>query len=265
MDDQESPRVEFSLEGDPRDDGLVLAQDFLRFLESALDTLRRLEIERGRKPVIDYRIVGLDIGSAVIALEPEPRYKDAPAVIADFLAGIAAVRDGTIESSRFRPETQRSFVSLLRPLSQSHLRSVTVSSDSVAVQLVGVPELALRELHAPELAAVGTMSGYIDAVNVHDEPVFFLYPVAGPSRIRCLFDRALLEQVKGALKQFVSVRGLQEYPANSPFPTRIVVDSIEVHLESEIVPIEALWGSVPELTRDLDSVSYVRLQRDAQE
>lgn len=258
--------LEFRLEGDPRKEGLVLAQDFVAFLGNVLDTLRQLEVERGRKPSIGYRIVELEIGSAVVALEPEAEdASDAPGILSDFLEGFAAVRDRTLHTKRFAPATQKAFRSLTKSLRESHLRLISVRSDSVDLELRQNDGPALSALAAPDVHAMGELSGYIDAINVHSEPVFFLYPEIGPSRVRCAFDRILLDEVRAALKRFVTVRGMIEYPEGSPFASRITVEHVDVHpRDADLVPLESLFGSVPGLTGGLDAVTYVRRQRDAE-
>lgn len=267
MTERPPTRLEFRLEGDPKKEGLVLAQDFVAFLGSVLDTLKKLELERGRKPSISYRIVELEIGSAVVALEPEgEEAADAQAILSDFLEGFAAVRDRTLHTRRFSPATQKAFRSLAKPLKESHLRLISVRSDSIDLELRPDSGPALRALGVPDVHAMGEISGYIDAINVHREPVFFLYPEVGPSRVRCVFDRPLLDDVRSALKRFVTVRGMVEYPEGSPFATRVTVEHVDVHpREPDLVPLEAIFGSVPDLTGGLDSVTFVRRQRDAED
>lgn len=267
MDTHSTPkRLEFHLEGDPRAEGLVLAQDFVAFLSSVLNALRRVEGERSRKPNTVYRIVELELGSAVVALQPESPEADTDVIIGDFLAGLAAVRDGTIDRLGYQPETKRAFIALLAPLRDKHLRSISVQVESVEIQLQSETITPLRLRGGPELHTIGVLSGYIDAINVHREPLFFLYPVAGPSRVRCVFDRLLLDEVRAALKRFVTVHGLLEYAEGSPFPSRITVERVEAHPpEEELASLESLFGSVPDLTGGVDSVSYIRAHRDAQE
>jgi hypothetical protein len=266
MDSNQPPRLEFRLEGDPRNEGLVLAHDFVAFLASALGVLRKLEEERGRKSGFGYRIVDLEIGSALVAIEPEVEQDpNAAEIVGAFLEGAAAIRDGTIDQKKFQPETRRAFLSLVRPLRENHLRSISIRSDSVDIELADESVAPLWLLSGPELHTVGELTGYIDAINVHREPVFFLYPEAGPARVRCLFDRTLLDQVRSSLKRFVSVQGLFEYPPGSPFPARVTVDRIEVLPDEDELPsLESLFGSVPDLAADMDSVAYVRRFRDAQ-
>ena len=258
--------MEFQLEGDSKHEGLVLAQDFVAFLGSVLDVLRKLETERGRKPAINYRVVELEIGSAVIALEAESEaVRDAPEVVADFLEGFAAVRDRRLHLTKFAPATKQAFGELSRPLRARHLRVIKVRSDSVSMELRQDAAAPLRDIVGPEVHSMGALSGYVDAINVHRDSVFFLYPEVGPTRVRCVFDRTLLDEVRAALKCYVTVHGLIEYPETSPFAARVTVDRIDIHPPTNALPsLDSLHGLVPHLTGELDSVSYVRQYRDVE-
>ena len=260
-------RLEFHLDGDPRDDGLVRAADFVSFLSSVLAALRRLELERGEKRASGYRIVDLDLGSATVALEPDVMESPhALQILGDFVEGVAAARDGTLDRQPFQPETRRAFLKLLEPLKKNHLRSIVIRADSVNVELRTDTAESIRIFSGPEIHAVGELTGFIDAINVHRESVFFLYPLIGPTRVRCQFDRQMLDQVRSSLKRYVSVFGLIEYPEGSPFAARITVDRIEVHPdENDLISPESLFGSLPHLTGGVDSVAYVRRVRDEQE
>ena len=259
-------RLRFRLEGDPRKDGLVLAQDLVAFLTTTLTVLRRLEYDRGRKGRTCYRVVDLDIGSAVLTLEPEgiDEY-EAGWILSDFIRGVAAVRDRSLDQQKFPERTKRAFLKLLKPVTENHLYSVSISSDSVGVELRGEQGEALRIAAGFDIHALGEISGYIDAVNVHRESVFFLYPEVGATKVRCVFDNDLLDTVRSALKQFVTVVGLIEYVDGSPFASKVNVERVEVHPpEGELVSVESLFGSVPGLAPESDSVSHVRQYRDAQ-
>jgi hypothetical protein len=266
--DIEAPRrIQFHLEGDPRKDGLVLAQDLVSFLTSVLSVLRRIESDRGRKAKTGYRVVDLDIGSATVTLEAEEIDDyEAAGILSDFIRGACAVRDSSLEAEKFSPKTKRAFLKLLAPVKANHVYSVNISADSVGVEFRGEQQQILRLASGLDVHAIGEICGYIDAINVHREPVFFLYPEVGPTRVRCVFDKTQLDTVRSALKRYVTVVGLIEYAEGSPFASKIHVDRIEVHPdEGDLVSVESLFGSVPDLTGEMDSVSHVRQFRNAQE
>lgn len=214
-----------------------------------------------------YKIVDLEIGSAVISLEAEAEAGsevDAADVVGRFAEGVMAYRDGTLPMSRFDRETQQAFGQMLAPLRRS-LRSFAMVVDEVEVVLASHELRPLQLRPESETAAVGSFSGFVDALNVHSDSVFYLYPTQGPTKISCTFDRGILEEVRSAIKRYTTVFGLLEYTEGSPFPSRIVVSRLEVNPPSNELPtLRSLVGIAPNLTRGVDAVTFVRRQRDAE-
>lgn len=259
--------IEFKLEGSSRDDGLVRFADFAAFVEGTLATLRALErAETGRRQSkIEYRITQLEVGSAVLAIEAIgiPGLEDTNRVVAAKLArGLAAVRDGVVELSAIDPRVRGAFGRMLAPLGRG-VRSLTATFGDTEIAIVGRTDAALAlSMANEESAAVGSFSGSIDALNVHGEHFFFLYPAAGPTRIKCVFDLSLLPKVRDAVKRYTTVHGLVEFAEPSPFPQRIIVEDIEPHpIASELPTMRSLWGKFPVLTRGLDAVEFVESLR----
>lgn len=265
--DPQSVRLSFRLEGSKADDGLVRVQDFVRFLEKSIEALRHLERAEIQANRLVYRITSLTTGSAAVEIEasglqvPEglPRR-----VVSRFVESALAVQVGGLEFASLEPELQETLSELVAPLRRNLRRAQIVSDGAVAdlsrEQLAG--QLRPASIVA---AAVGSVSGFIDAVNVHEDSVFYLYPTSGATRIACAFDRTqLLDTVRQALKRYTRVFGLQEFTLGSPFPQRIAVDRVEINpREDELPTLASLWGTAPRLTGGVDSVTYVRRQRDA--
>lgn len=198
------------------------------------------------------------------AESPEDLNEVASRVVDEFLSGLEAARDGTLPFAGYDQELQTAFGYVLRPLGRK-VREITVRSDTTEIALTRaqVPGPLLKP--QVESMSVGSMAGYIDAVNVHKAAVFYLYPTAGPIRVPCVFERdLLLDDVRNALKHYSLVYGSLEFHTGSAFPNRITVDRIEV-IPDDAPPttLRSLYGIAPELTQGLDSVSYVRRIRDA--
>lgn len=247
----------------------VDATDFVDFLAGSLTTLRKLEQSEspGTRPRIEYTLVDLKIGSATVAIRGEAP-STAPvrpeSIAQAFAEGLVALEGGVLGLLGYEPDIQRSFERLVRPLKRG-LRSVSVAVGEQRIELLAerFKDVALE----PDLetASMGSFSGFIDAINVHTEPIFYLYPVVGPSRIRCVFDRTLLESVRDALKHYATVYGLIETYEGNPFPALIVVERVEINPpESELPTLGSLWGIAPDLTGGIESTAFVRQLRDAQ-
>jgi hypothetical protein len=246
---------------------LVRVQDFVDWLENALVCLRHLERAiPGRSETI-YRVSKLSLGSATIEIEARSegdQHSSASAIVDGFLQGAEAIKKGKLAETPFDMETKTAFARLLTPL-RRQLRGVTITADSAEVALRAEQASSMVVQERVQAVSVGSYSGFIDALNVHKQPVFYLYPTSGPVRIPCEFDQTLLDDLRGAIKRYTTVFGAIEYPVESPFPSRIVVDRVEINPPEEHLPtLRSLYGSAPDLTRGLDSVTYVRRQRDAE-
>ena len=243
------PRVEFRLEGETADDGLVRAHDFVAFMESFVAVLRKLQDNRESSEIV-YRIAALSIGSAAGALEVQSiadEDAEAESIVGRFLEGSTALASGVFPEGRFEPDVERAFVALAAPL-RKHVRTISfrADSDTVTIRRSSFDRVALTPVTTSE--AMGSMDGRVDAVNVHKEPIFYLYPVSGPNRILCQLDRAMMEDLRAALRRQVRVHGLCEFTADDPFPRRIIVERVEIKPPDEELPtLRSLLGSIPDI------------------
>jgi hypothetical protein len=261
--------IAFKLEGSSRDDGLVRFADFATFIEGTLAALRALERARTnqRHARIEYRITQLEVSSASLTIEAvdTPELRDTEQVVATrFAQGLAAVRDGLGDIAAFEPQVREALTRMLAPLKRG-VRSITASFGETEIAIVGRTDglLTFGET-TEESAAVASFSGSVDALNVHGDHFFYLYPAAGPTRIKCVFDASMLGKVRDAVKRYTTVRGLVEYAEPSPFPQRIIVEDLDPHPDPSTLPtMKSLWGKYPNLTRGLDAVAFIEQMRDA--
>jgi len=261
--------ISFKLEGSPRDQGLVRFSDFATFVEGTLATLRALEREatNAAQAQIEYRVTQLEISSAAFALEAidDPTTRETEKIIAARLVeGLAAVRDGLVGIAAFDPSVRNGLSKMLSPLRRG-VQSVSALIGDTPVTLVGraAAKIRLAEVFE-ESAAVGSFSGSVDALNVHGDHFFYLYPPVGPTKIKCVFSPDLLDEVKSSIKRYVTIFGLIEYAEPSAFPVRIVVDRLVAHPPAVQLPsLSSLWGISPSAGGP-DEVIFVRHLRDAE-
>jgi hypothetical protein len=262
-----NPRVSFHLEGSRQDGGLVRAQDFVDWLENVLTCLKRLERGRPGKTETIYRVAQLSLGSAIVELEAvseTDRSETAAAVVEQFLQGVSAFEKGKLQRLPFDAETKEAFAALGLPL-RRQLKKVTVQSNGQSFNLKPEDASIIKIEDRVDSVSVSSYAGFVDALNVHKEPVFYLYPTTGPSRIPCAFDAAtLMDDVRKAIKRYTTVFGVFEFSVDSPFPQRIVVDRLEVNPPDDELPsLRSLFGTLPNLTGGVESVRFIRQKRDA--
>lgn len=127
-----------------------------------------------------------------------------------------------------------------------------------------MPEQIARLQKKPS-AAIGEETGFLDALNVHDELIFYLYPSGFSERVACYFTSELLDVVRPAVKHYVTVRGRMMYLPDSLFPSRVDVNALDIHAPPDKLPtLTSLIGAAPDLIGGLDSVTFVRRLRDAE-
>ena len=90
-------------------------------------------------------------------------------------------------------------------------------------------------------------TGILERLNVHGSRwSFTIFPPVGPPRILCYFDKEDLENVRGLVREAVTVRGRALYRGTSPWPVQIRVDSIH---RREQAP-KTFWATLPDRLQD---------------
>ncbi len=260
------PNLRFILRGEGKDDDLVDASDFSSFLRALLACLGALEEETAAQAPVEYRITGLEIGSAAIELEPISTgdlNKSAEAVSESFSRGFAALQNDGLLRSGFTRKTQSRFLDLTKPLRHA-TRAIEFGVEGG--QPVRITRASpIRALPEVKVTAVsqGSVKGAVDALNVHSQPLFYVYPKSGPKRVRCSFPVELLDDLREAIKRNTTVYGLMEFQGGSPFPTELKVERVEVHPpDSELPRLASLWGTDPRIASGRPATEFVQALRD---
>jgi len=260
----ERTRVTFTLQGNEKDDGNVRARDFASFLDSVLACLRQLErlVGASRDKVV-YRITDLQHGSAGITLEAVGDDEEVPSsVVALFLDSAESLVAGRVAPPQLDRPALEAFRGLAAPL-RHHVTAIAVEGPDRRFDITRSIQDAVEGMLGDDVATFDSLSGYLDALNIHAEPVFYLYPPTVARGIRCFFAPSVLEKVTGALARYVTVTGEFLYHARETFPVRIDVQLFEVNPSTDNLPrLRSLIGSLPGLPEGLTSEAYVRARRD---
>ena len=243
----------------------VDARDFADLVSATLACLRRLEKESGSAVSVDYRLVGLELGSAVVTILPESkddRHSTAREVATSFERGFCALGESRIAETSFSARTQQSFIDIQKPLRRG----------GGAIELTGHgkhrldPHTLFRKPRSRkrEVKSIGSVAGRVEALNIHDKMVFYVYPDSGPTRVACRFYKDILDQVQAAIGRYVTVHGVIDYDSTGTFPARVAVKAIDVH-ETERPRLRELFGLAPDLTGGVESAAYIRAKRDAED
>ncbi len=241
------------------------ARDFVDLVSATLDCLRCLEEESGSTVAVVHRLVGLELGSAVVKIQPESKddgHSTAKEVAANFEHGIQALEESRIADTPFSTKTQRSFVSIQKPLRRGNR---AIEFEGRATYRLGHDTLRrTAKARKREIRSLGSVSGHVKALNIHEKREFYVYPVSGPTRVACRFPENMFDQVQEAIGRYVTVHGEIDYDDTGTFPALVAVGKIEAH-EGEQPRLRDLFGAVPNLTGGMESAAYIRAIRDAED
>ena len=245
--------------------GMVVdARDFRDFVSAALECLTRLEKELGYAVSVAYPLVGLEFGSASLTIRLESKgdqNSTAGTISAHFERGFAALATNKLNTTTFAKQTKASFRRLLQPLKQrlgaiEFTGTNTYRMDSAFV-------VRTQRTGKKTAKATSSVSGRIEALNIHNKRIFFVYPITGP-RVRCEFSETHLDAVRDAIGRHVTVHGTSDADASGLFPQKIAVSKINIHPRADQTQLRDFLGSIPDLTGGIDSVALIRAQRDAE-
>lgn len=262
--------IKVRLTGASGDEQHVRFSDFLgQFyaLKVAFSNVERI-ISGNERPSVYFRVVNLSHNSpATVTLEAHDSEVDCDLstnVVNKFFFGLQLIRDHKDVPREYDRATLESFKGIGATL-RKHVTHIHISNDDVEIDYT--PDMVRRidRLLGPESIEAGSISGRLDAINVHNNVnKFYLYPAIGPKKVICHFPDSMVNEAIAAIQQNIEVSGTFKYKRRDFFPYEIEVDKLRVFpLVSETPSLMSLRGIAPNATNGLDSVAFVRERRNA--
>jgi hypothetical protein len=256
--------------GDPTDKGNVRLSalvDQLDNLRKALSYAEQHAAIGGKRRGMYYRVVDLHHSKATFEIElvPEDPLEDRTgATIYEFNTRLRQIEAGRVPDHVLIEELEA--YGDLAPNPNRHISEFRIGFDAPTALRRAEPVQVTREfeekvaaLIGPEEVAWGTMTGFLEAINLHERNVFYLFPRVGPKRLHCTFDRSIRDAVKAAIDHYVEVAGRVHYRSRDPLSQRMsAVHSVEI-LDNEpvMVKLSEMRGIAPGATGQLDTVKFV--------
>lgn len=264
--------ITIQLEGAVGDNGDVRLGDFLDELSAIKNALRQTEriVLKGDEHAVDYRIVKLSQSSpARVTLRlasRDPRYNQTPRKITRrFNTSLRMVRRGHRFASALDSRTLEAFHAMNAP-TKKHLGNVTVIDErgQPVVVIDQQFERGLSRLLDGDERERDEIVGKLERLDIHNKTQFDIYPVIGPSRIRCSASKSLHAKIVASVGCWVTVDGWALYRKDSPFPYAMKVEDIFPRKGDEELPLMAsLHGIAPDATEGKSPEDFIRDLRDA--
>lgn len=262
--------IKVRLTGSSRDEQNVRFSDFLvQFyaLKVAFSNVERI-ISGNERPSVYFRIIDLSHNSpATVTLEAHGSEVDndlSTNVVDKFFFGLQQIRDHKNVPREYDRATLEAFKGIGATL-RKHVTHIHISNDEIEIDYTPDMIRSIDRLLGPESAEAGSISGRLDAINVHNKTnKFYLYPAIGPKKVICHFPESMVNEAIAAIQRNIEVSGTFKYKRRDFFPYEIQVDKLIIFpLASEIPSLMSLRGIAPNATGGLDSVAFVRERRNA--
>ena len=258
--------VSFVLKGNDPGTDQVRAGDFVHFLQRLIACLAATD-EAVHGEIAHYlRIKELLVASAAGTLEPvvqeskwQRRHLFRP-LAAPFGELISAARDR-------RPAPAWATVEVLQKMREmsetpKHVAKAQLIAASIRVDIDEEFRRGVDEFIGGEVQSIGSITGDLDAVNVHSSGLAFLYPGDGTT-IACEFPDEMMGAVVAALKKRVRITGSLTRRLNSNRPVKARILEIECLPSNSDLPLfRSLVGSSPGSTRGLSTEEYLARLRE---
>jgi len=255
-------------EGSPSDEGDVRLHSFSRFLYSLERALGEVDkrVAKGDDETVVYRITDLTHSSPATVEIQATTLKGSEdvgvAICNEFFDILGSIESGT-GYERYNSSLLSEFAALgLKP--GYAFSKVSFRRNGTRLDLVRDLTPIVNNLIGPDELSTGSVVGRLEAINVHSERRFTIYPSAGPSMVQCIFPATLMEEAIKAFGSNVKVEGKLRYKKIDIHPHRIDVDSIEAYPRNDELPsffdIEGAWAHVK---FDLSPVALVRRLRES--
>jgi hypothetical protein len=174
---------------------------------------------------VDAPITNLRYGSAVIEVETDAEIADA------FVETVASLEEGRALDDRLDYMTMKAFERFAFSVAKPN-----IIIGFGAQQLTSRYATNVRAALEHSQSELGSVSGRLEAVNVHGQRTFTLYPPVANERVECQFQQSQITNVLKAVSKHVTVFGTLRYRRGKAFPSRVKVDEFVVNPDDKDLP-----------------------------
>ena len=231
-------------------------------LKTALSETERLV--SGRNPSLYFRIKHLQKTSpAKVVLEAVSDNEDehtpqyASYVVRSLTTNLRIIANKKRLPARIDVPALDSYREIAIPAEKRHIE-VQIEAGRHAVIVGRRFREILESLVGEDEYSYGSISGKIEAINLHDRNRrFLIFPVIGASKVVGTFRSRDRKSFAGAVDKYVTVYGRLRYKTWDKYPYQVTADSITVHEVDSGPTLEDLKGISPDATGKLTTQEYI--------
>jgi DNA-binding XRE family transcriptional regulator len=232
--------LKLKLEGPTEMNGFVDFEDFAKFCEAIAKCLKRSAILTGISGgEISFRVTDLKCASTAVTVRAFQNKKNKSGKNKDSrkeVLGFFRTTINGIEKGKIDPSLSRQDLELFREISsplQKNVRKVKIGNQNITSRFASNID---SKLIGEGITSVGSVSGMLERVNVHERSEFVLYQPVTNSQITCAFSESLLDDVRAALKSQVTAYGTLFFKQGELIPHRVAVVKLISHPSDDELP-----------------------------
>ncbi len=265
----ENKRVSLLLRGLDKDQGDVRFKDFIQQLDIIKKSLLETQKLYSKKPFAYFKVVELSHTSpAFIVIEAVPnKVADEPqtqAVVDKFFHSLEEIERGKYPEN-FRYETFTAYKDITSLREKKRITEIIISRNGDSPSRLENLSNNIEQIMGSDEFEIGSYTGMLEAINIHNQNVFYLYPTSHLPKLKCVFSQNLREEAISAIGHYVTVMGVKKFKPNvrGGIPYEMRVQSLSIHPSEEDLPtLTDLKGIAPNATGDEQSEDFVRGIRD---
>ena len=242
------------IEGPPN---RVPASALASVLTETLGILDDLQVIHAPGHPMTWYITGLRVGSAQAVLTAEDISDDAFTIGKDFVRALEVVEAGHSLPEYFSVKSLTSLKRLAKPVGTPGVEyleaSVKSNAESLTARATGKVGENLEKLQIARSRALGSITGRLDLISTRGVNKFQLLDPLSRRPVSCQFSDDQLEDIKGALKHRIIVRGTVVRNSSGQ-PLR--VEDAEFEVLGDAPPLTTLVGIDPSFTGGLSLPDY---------
>ncbi len=268
-------RITVQIKSSEGDNEHIRLIEFIDQLRAVMSSLRKAEslYYKTDTPSLFYRIVELSYASpARVILEAHaeasaPQIKQSPEyashVVRAYTAALYSIERKGRPMGQPSVEALRVYQGISSTLGRHPTTQVSISVGRRTVQIDDNFRKKIDDAVGPDEFSEGSISGTLEAINLHRGLRFTVYPTIGPPKVTAVFhDKELREKVKTGIDHYVTVYGRLQYKNWDPFPHSIEAEDIDIHPpDSELPSMLDIQGMIPGLTGDLNAAEFMEKVR----
>jgi hypothetical protein len=264
MNTNSGKRITLRLTGLDEDDGDIRLNDFvlqLDYLKKALAEIQNLVAEN---PIAFFKITELSKNSpSLIVIEAVPILVEHEAkvgiLIDKFFSSIDEIHNGQYPMG-FTHDTFNAFKDLTVLKDKQKVKDLSISRNGENTNQLLDFSKDIEAIMGNDEYEYGSFTGMLDAINIHNQNTFYIYPTSHMPKLKCIFPSQLRGKAIAGVGRYVTVFGEKKLKPNiSEIPYEMQVFDIEVHPSSDELPLlSSLKGIASSLDRADLSENIIR-------